>query len=70
MPPQAAAGRIDRELDRMESQGIEYQSRLRQGFLTEAAKDPKRIVVIDAARDIDAVQADIRAAAARVLDQS
>jgi dTMP kinase len=70
MPPLAAAGRIDRELDRMESQGTEYQSRLRQGFLTEAAKDPKRIVVIDAARDIDAVQADIRAAARRVLDKS
>lgn len=70
MPPLAAAGRIDRELDRMESQGTEYQSRLRQGFLTEATKDPKRIVVIDAARDIDAVQADIRAAARRVLDKS
>ena len=67
MPPQGAALRIDRELDRMESQGTEFQARLRQGFLTEAARDPKRIVVIDAARDIEAVQADIRAAASRVL---
>jgi dTMP kinase len=68
MPPQAAAARIDRQLDRMETQGPEYQARLRQGFLAEAAKDPQRTVVIDATRDIDAVQADIRAAAGRVLD--
>jgi dTMP kinase len=70
MPPQTAAGRIDRERDRMESQGLEFQSRLRQGFLTEAACDPKRIVVIDASRDIETVQADIRAAAGRLLDKS
>lgn len=70
MPPQSAAGRIDRQLDRMESRGIEYQARLRQGFLTEAAKDPGRIVVIDAARDIDAVQAGVRAAASRLLAPS
>jgi dTMP kinase len=70
MPPQAAAGRIDRQLDRMETQGPEYQARLRQGFLTEAGKDPQRIVVIDAAREIDAVQADIRAAAGRVLQRT
>ena len=67
MPPQTAAGRIDRQRDRMESQGDEFQARLRQGFLAEAAKDPSRIVIIDAARDIDTVQADIRRAAAGVL---
>jgi dTMP kinase len=67
MPPQAAAARIVRQLDRLESRGADYQSRLRQGFLSEAAKDPRGIVVIDAARDAQAVQADIRAAAARVL---
>ncbi len=70
MPPKTAAGRIERALDRMESQGDEYQARLRQGFLAEAAKDPKRIVVIDAAREIEAVQADIRAAARPVLGKS
>jgi dTMP kinase len=67
MPPQTAAGRIDRPLDRMETQGAEFQNRLRQGFLAEAAKTPECIVVIDAARTVDAVQADIRAAARRVL---
>jgi dTMP kinase len=67
MPPHSAAARIDRQRDRMESQGAEYDRRLRQGYLTEAAKDPDRIIVIDAARDIAAIQADIRAAAERVL---
>jgi dTMP kinase len=67
MPPEAAAARIARQPDRMESRGAEYQARLRQGFLSEAAKDPARIKLVDAARDIAAVQADIRAAAEQVL---
>ncbi len=67
MPPEAAMARIDRQADRMESQGAQYQARLRQGFLDEAANDPLRIVVIDAAREVDAVQRDIRAAADRLF---
>jgi dTMP kinase len=67
MPPQAAAERMQRELDRMERQGTEFQARVREGFLTEAARRPQEIVVIDAARPIDVVQADIQAAARRVL---
>lgn len=70
MPPSAAAERIDRQLDRMESQGDQFQARLRAGFLAEAAREPRQIVVVDAAREVDAVQADIRAAAQRVLDGS
>ena len=45
MPPQAAAARIDRQLDRMESQGADFQARLRAGFLDEAAGRPDEIVV-------------------------
>jgi len=67
MPPAAAAGRIDRQLDRMESQGAAFQARLREGFLAEAARDPRRIVVIDAAREVQAVQDDIRRAAQAIL---
>jgi thymidylate kinase len=40
---------------------------LRQGFLAEAARDPAHIVVVDATRDVQAVQADIRVAAQRIL---
>ena len=67
MPPRAASERIDRQLDRMENQGAEFQARLRDGFLAEAAADPARIVVVDALASIDAVQRDIRAAAERAL---
>ena len=67
MPPQAAIGRLNRELDRMERQTAEFRERLRQGFLTEAARSAGRIVVIDAARPVDEVQADIRAAVTKAL---
>jgi dTMP kinase len=67
LAPEAAADRMQRELDRMESQGDEFQRRLRAGFLAEAAQHPQQIVVIDAARSIEEVHADIRAAAQRVL---
>ena len=59
MPPAAATGRIGRELDRMESHGDEFRARLRAGFLAEAARSPKEIIVIDAARQIEAVHHDI-----------
>jgi dTMP kinase len=67
MPAELAASRIVRGRDRMESQGAEYQRRLREGFLAEAKKDPERVAVIDAARDVNAVQAIIRSAAERIL---
>jgi dTMP kinase len=61
MPAASAAGRIERELDRMEKQGADFHARVRQGFLTEAARR-KDIVVVNAAQSIEQVQADIRAA--------
>ncbi len=67
MAPEAAQSRIGRQLDRMESQGLDYQRRLRDGFLAEAQADPERLIVIDAARDVDSVQAEVRAVATRVL---
>jgi dTMP kinase len=67
LPPNAAHGRIQRELDRMEQQGDDFRQRLRAGFLAEAKRRPDRIVVINADRPIEQVQADIRAAAQRVL---
>ena len=68
MPPGTATGRIDRELDRMETQGDDFRNRLRQGYLTEAARRPSEIAVVDAARSIDAVQQEIRSLASRLLE--
>lgn len=67
MPAQAASARIQREPDRMEAQGLTYLERVREGFLQEALLDPEHIVVVNAARSIEEVHADVRAAAERVL---
>lgn len=70
MPATAAAARIDRKLDRMEQQGDRFHARVREGFLAEAARWPDRIVVIDAARPVEQVQADLRAAGQRILQNA
>jgi dTMP kinase len=70
MPAESAAGRIARELDRMEQQGAGFHGRVREGFLAEAARRPGEIVVVNAAAPIEQVQAAIRAAAGRVLQAS
>ncbi len=67
MPADAAASRLQRELDRMEQQGADFHARVRQGFLAEAAQASDRILVVDAARPVDVVQADIRQAVGRLL---
>jgi len=67
LPAEAAAERLDGQLDRMERQGAEFHGRVREGFLAEAARWPDRIVVIDAARPIERVQEEIREAAKRVF---
>lgn len=58
MNPAGAGQRMDRPLDRMESQGDAYRERLRAGFLQEAAAH-KSIHTIAADRPIATVQAEI-----------
>ena len=61
MPAAAAAARIGRELDRMESQGLAYLEAVRQGFLKEAPRLENRVLIVDAQGTRDEVHA-------RVLD--
>ena len=68
IPPREAASRLRRELDRMEQQGDAFHARVRQGFLDEAKRQPERIVVANAARSIEQVQADIRTVVGRFLN--
>lgn len=70
MTAQQAADRRQETPDRMEARGIEYLERVRQGFLCEAQQRGDEIVVIDAGRDADAVQADIRSIAVRLLNDA
>jgi dTMP kinase len=67
IPAEVAGERIQREYDRMEQQGDEFRGRLRAGFLAEAARNPKRIVVINAARSVEEVHAEICGAVEKLL---
>lgn len=49
-----------RRWDRFEVGEQEFHQRLRDGYLRLAAAEPKRVVVIDGDRDIDAIARDIR----------
>lgn len=63
LPPETgmarAAGRG--EPDRYERLGLGFHQRVREAFLATAAAEPARCRVVDAARDADAVFADLRA---------
>ena len=48
--------------DRVERKGPAYHRKVREGFLAQARDDPARHVVLDAARDADAVFARLLAA--------
>ncbi len=62
----AAATRSD--TSRFEELDLSYHKKVRQAFLDIAAREPQRCVVIDAAKDMDAVSADVWAAAAPLLE--
>ena len=62
LPAATAAARFNRAPDRMESQGLEYMEKVRQGFLLEAAKRPAEIVVIDATAAAEKVHEQVTAA--------
>lgn len=57
LPVELARARRGRTDDRIESRGLEYDRRVRQGFLDEAQHHPGSIAVIDASADADAVHA-------------
>jgi dTMP kinase len=67
MDPAAALVRLGRTLDRVESRGPDHREQLRSGFLQEAAIIGPSVHVIAADRAVDAVQAEIRQIARKVL---
>jgi dTMP kinase len=60
MPPEKSLQRLTGKPDRMEQRGAEFLTRVRNGFLTEAAKRPSEIAIIDASRTIEQIQEEIR----------
>lgn len=51
--------RVGDEKDRIESVGMEFFNRVRNGYLEIAKQEPDRVKVIDASRSIDAIHQDV-----------
>ncbi|WP_225837719.1 dTMP kinase [Streptomyces sp. NK08204] len=60
VPPETARERFTEAPDRLESEPAEFHARVRAGFLTLAASDPGRYLVVDAGQEPDAVTTVIR----------
>jgi dTMP kinase len=65
--PGAALGRLDRSFDRLESEGLEFHERVRDGYLKMAAAEPDRWVVVDADQPAADVATAVRRAVAERL---
>jgi dTMP kinase len=59
MPAARAASRQQRAPDRMESQGLDYLEKVRQGFLTEAGRFPHHVAVINADQPAETIHAEV-----------
>ncbi len=55
---ETTAGRLDRQLDRMEAKGKQYHKKVREGFL-QLAKERKDFAVVDASSDIETVHKEV-----------
>ena len=55
--------------DRLDSEGIQFHRRVREGFLALAAQAPERIRTINADQPVEAVQADVVACVMKFLQK-
>lgn len=62
LDPRICAARRTGEPDRLEREPLAFHTRVRDNFLAAAAAEPERFVVIDAAREPEAIAADVAAA--------
>jgi dTMP kinase len=67
LPVDVALSRRPEPADRMESRDTAYRTRVRNGFLAEAKRQPDRLRVIDASQSREVVHAAICREVARVL---
>ncbi len=52
--------RVGNQKDRMESAGIEFHNRVRNGYLQIAKEEPERIKVVDASQSVEDVFEDVK----------
>lgn len=62
---ETSQARVGQEKDRMESAGIEFFKRVRQGFLEIAKQEPERVKVIDSKQSIQEIHTKILELVAR-----
>jgi len=70
LDPAAGLGRLSSrpdQPDRLEGAGDDFHRRTREAFLARAAADPGRWLVLDAARPVEEIAADVRARVATLL---
>lgn len=70
VPVAVAAKRLAGSADRLESRGAEYHEKVRQGFLAEAARQPRQVVVVDASGTVEQVQAEIQSVVSKRLREA
>ncbi|MFI7498983.1 dTMP kinase [Streptomyces sp. NPDC049687] len=68
--PETARERFTEAPDRLESEPAEFHTRVRSGFLTLAAADPGRYLVVDAGQEPEAVTSAVRHRLDRMLPLS
>ena len=59
LPTEQGFSRLHRSRDRMERKTLAFHRRVRVGFLRLAAREPRRIVVVNASRPVQDVRRDI-----------
>jgi dTMP kinase len=67
LPVAEALARRGRPADRLEGRPLDYQERVRRGFLAEAARRPDKVRVVDARPGVEVVQEAVRREVARAL---
>lgn len=67
LPVRLAQKRLLQEKDRLESEGIYFQQRVRDGFLELARAEPRRIIVLDGREKVTDIFPLVRAATLKLL---
>lgn len=56
---ETSMARVGKEKDRMESAGLEFFNKVRNGYLDIAKQEPERVKVVNSSRDIDSIHRDV-----------
>jgi len=66
--PAVALSRVSGSPDRLESKGMEFMGKVREGFLELCGSGEDRFVLLDGSRDIESIQEEIRSVVERLLE--